>query len=378
MAIPVQQFPILSPQQANPLGTGFATGQNLYQQWVNNRYLNDQNQQALQGQALANALTQLKLNLAPQTLQADLAYKQAQTPYLQANTERLKQETQFLPLDTLIKAQQSAQQGSRFGGAYQLSKALQTMSPAARQLWIAQHQAEYNQMLNDLGDKNSANNFITPNVLQTYFPQLSNSNNPQSGAGQRALFSTSTPEEIQKTQLANQISANNALTTAATRRQYEGALQIEGIFNDPSFQTQAQNAALYAGAAGKGKAALSAISQSNPKAYEDYLAFQYQTLPLIESRIKTLDQMGASNAQRQLLENMLGKTANALTSNPKQFIIQLNELGKTLNLVARSVQGSASPLVPMNRVKDFNPIAEATKTVNGKTYHKIQGEWFEA
>jgi hypothetical protein len=32
----------------------------------------------------------------------------------------------------------------------------------------------------------------------------------------------------------------------------------------------------------------------------------------------------------------------------------------------------------MNRVSDFNPIAEATKTVNGKTYHKIQGEWFEA
>lgn len=360
MLIPVQQFPILSAQQANPLGMGLSTGQ------------------ALQGQALANALEKLKLSVAPQTLQNNLDYKQAQIPYLQANTEKLNQEAQFMPLETLMKAQQSAQQGSRFGGAYQLSKGLQAMSPAARQLWISQHQDEYNQMLLDLGNQ-SSNNLITSEILQSYFPQLAiNANTPQNVAVKKPLFSSQTPEATQQTQLANQISANNALTTAATRRQYEGALQIEGIFNDPHFQTQAQNAALYAGVTGKGKAALVALSQTNPKAYEDYLAFQHQTLPLLESRIKTLDQMGASNAQRKLLEDMLGKTANALTSNPQQFITQLNEFGKTLNLVARSVQTSASPLTLMNRVQDFNPIAEATKKVNGKTYHKIQGEWFEA
>ena len=101
-------------------------------------------------------------------------------------------------------------------------------------------------------------------------------------------------------------------------------------------------------------------------------------MPLLESRIKTLDQMGATDTQRQLLENMLGKTANALTSNPQQFIIQLNALGKTLNLVARSVQSSASPLTSINRIKDFSAIPEATKSINGKTYHKIQGQWVES
>jgi hypothetical protein len=388
MPIPVQQFPILSAQRANPLGMGLAAGGNLVQQFIQNHFLKSNEQEHLQKQQLANALAQVQLNVAPETLQANLAYKQAQVPYLQANTERLKQVTQLAPLESLIKAQQAAQIGTRFGGAYQMARALQAMSPAARQLWVAQNQSQYNQMIADLGNQ-TRTNFVTPEILKQYFPQLETSN-PETESSTinatalgnaltpRSGFNPPTSDNVQQTQLANQISANNALTTTATRRQYEGALQVEGIFNDPDFQSQAQNAALYAGVLGKGKTVSTALSQTNPKAYEDYLAFKYQTLPLLESRIKTLDQMGATDTQRQLLESMLGKTANALTSNPQQFIIQLNVLGKTLNLVARSVQSSASPLTPMNRVKSFNAIPEMSKVINGKTYHKIQGQWVEA
>lgn len=348
MVIPVQQFPILSPKQSNPLGMGLATGGNLYQQWIQNHFLKNNEQENLQKQQLAHAL-------------------------MQAQTDKTKQVTQLAPLDALIKAQQASQIGSRFGGAYQMARALQAMAPAARQIWIAQNQDQYNQMLVDLGNQTNSS-FITPELLKRYLPELNNNSQSTSSPSR---FSQQTPDNIRQTQLANQLSANNALTTPATRRQYEGGIQVEGIFNDPSFQSQAQNASLYAGATGKGKAALAALSQTNPKAYEDYIAFKRQTLPLIESRIKTLDQMGATDAQRKILENMLGKTADALTSNPQQFILQLNQLGKTLNLVARSVQTAASPLTPMQRIKAFNPILEASKTINGKTYHKIQGQWYE-
>ncbi len=353
MAIPVQQFPILSPEQANPLGMGLASGGNLYQQWMQNHFLKSNEQENLQKQQLTHAL-------------------------VQAQTEKTKQATQLAPLDALIKAQQAAQVGSRFGGAYQMARALQAMAPAARQIWIAQNQAHYNQMLVDLGNQTN-NNFITPELLKCYLPRMNRHEleNTALGKALSPRFSEQTPDNIRQTQLANQLSANNALTTPSTRRQYEGGIQVEGIFNDPIFQSQAQNAAVYAGATGKGKATLAALSQTNPKSYEDYLAFKYQTLPLIESRIKTLDQMGATDAQRKILENMFDKTANALTSNPQQFILQLNQLGKTLNLVARSVQSSASPLTPMNRIKAFNPIVETTKIINGKTYHKIQGQWYE-
>ncbi|WP_339050239.1 hypothetical protein [Rickettsiella endosymbiont of Xylota segnis] len=372
MAIPVQQFPILSSAQANPLGRGLATGQNLAQHFIQNHFLKTNEQENLQKQQLANALSHIQLQFAPETMQTKLAYQSAQIPYLQAQTEKTKQATQLAPLDALIKAQQASQIGSRFGGAYQMARALQAMAPAARQIWIAQNQDHYNQMLVDLGNQTNSN-FINPELLKRYLPELNN-NSPRTLSPR---FSQQTSDNIRQTQLANQLSANNVLTTPATRRQYEGGIQVEGIFNDPSFQSQAQNASLYAGATGKGKAALAALSQTNPKAYEDYIAFKRQTLPLIESRIKTLDQMGATDAQRKILENMFDKTADALTSNPQQFILQLNQLGKTLNLVARSVQTAASPLTPMQRIKAFNPIQDASKTINGKTYHKIQGQWYE-
>jgi hypothetical protein len=330
---------------------GLATGGNLYQQWMQNHFLKSNEQENLQKQQLTHAL-------------------------MQAQTEKTKQATQLAPLDTLIKAQQAAQVGSRFGGAYQMARALQAMAPAARQIWIAQNQDHYNQMLVDLGNQTNSS-FITPKVVKHYLPEIDQSQNAALGEVLTPRFSKQTSNNIRQTQLANQLSANNALTTTATRRQYEGALQVENIFNAKNFQSQAKNAALYAGVLGKGKAASTALSQTNPKSYEDYLAFKYQTLPLIESRIKTLDQMGATDTQRQLLENMFGKTANALTSNPQQFIVQLNQLGKTLNLVARSVQSSASPLTPMNRIKAFNPISESSKVIHGKTYHKIQGQWYE-
>jgi hypothetical protein len=351
MTIPVQQFPILSPEQSNPLGMGLATGGNLYQQWMQNHYLSSNLENNVRKQQLAQAL-------------------------MQAQTEKTKQTTQLAPLGALIKAQQAAQVGSRFGGAYQMARALQAMAPAARQIWIAQNQDHYNQMLVDLGNQTN-NNFITPELLKRYLPELNSNSQNNTSRILSPRFSQQTPDNIRQTQLANQLSANNALTTHATRRQYEGGIQVEGIFNDPGFQSQAQSAALYAGATGKGKAALVALSQTNPQAYEDYIAFKRQTLPLIESRIKTLDQMGATDAQRKILENMFDKTADALTSNPEQFIMQLNQLGKTLNLVARSVQTAASPLTPMRRIKAFNPIFDTTKTINGKTYHKIQGRWYE-
>ncbi|HEY2567195.1 MAG TPA: hypothetical protein VGH95_05790 [Candidatus Aquirickettsiella sp.] len=378
MAIPVQQFPILSSEQANPLGMGLAAGGNLVQQIIQNHFLKNNEQENLHKQQLANALSQIQLQFAPQKMQTSLAYQSAQIPYLQAQTEKTKQATQLAPLDALIKAQQAAQVGSRFGGAYQMARALQAMAPAARQIWIAQNQEHYNQMLVDLGNQTN-NNFITPKLLKRYLPGMDRyeSQNAALGKALSPRFSQQTPDNIRQTQLANQLSANNTLTTPATRRQYEGGIQVEGIFNDPIFQSQAQNAAVYAGATGKGKVALAALSQTNPKAYEDYIAFKRQTLPLIESRIKTLDQMGATDAQRKILEDMFDKTADALTSNPQQFIVQLNQLGKTLNLVARSVQFSASPLTPMHRIKAFNPILEATKIINGKTYHKIQGKWYE-
>ena len=373
MPIPVQQFPILSPQQANPLGIGLTTGQNLYQQGINNRSLAQANQQALQGQALANALAQLKLNLAPQTLEADLAYKQAQVPYLQANTQKLNQETQLAPLASLIKVQQTNQSGSRFGGAYQLAKALSELSPPVRTAWIAEHQDAYNQMLSNLGNKDNPT-LLTPNVVKQFLPVINgNMDNLSLSHPSISPRSFQAPTDTLNEQLKRlgQLQANQYLTTTATRRQAEGGQQLAMMINDPQFNEIVNSASIYAGAAGKGKAFLAQLSQSNPKAYEDYRALKQIYMPLVESAIKRLDQLGASNSQREMLKNMFDKTADEWSANPSQFILQFHNLTHAINLVEKSVNASATPAYNVSRKLNN------TVTRNGITYEKrADGTWY--
>jgi Fe-S cluster biosynthesis and repair protein YggX len=359
----------------------------------------------LQGNPVLNALNDIneanliayKTKYAPQQYQTDLNLKNAeinQYPYknalLSAQTDLTNQNAKFVPMDNLIRAQAALQSQSRFGGAYNLSRMLQSMSKPAADTWIQQHQTEYNQMLSDLGNKDTPN-YLSPQMMSQFFGDLMKQGatqvppngqpqgtsplpmSPQQQAsvqnkiGTNALtvspqeiaamqmpaklrFSPSTPEQVQAVQLANQMAANKALTTTATQRQVEGAKQIEEFVSNPTFKKQVQNAAMYAGALGKGKAFAAALSRQNPESYEDYLAFTKQTMPLLENRIKTLDQMGSTDAQKKTLADMFEKTANSLTSNPAQFVTQINQLTNTLNELAKSVQASANPLFKVNRL----------------------------
>lgn len=89
MTIPVQQFPILSSEQADPLGTGISRGLNIYRNFITNKYLPEQLQQqaqqrqlANQGQDLNNQMNQMKVNspflMNPQGALYDYAFRQHQ------------------------------------------------------------------------------------------------------------------------------------------------------------------------------------------------------------------------------------------------------------------------------------------------------------
>jgi hypothetical protein len=79
MTIPVQQFPILSSDQANPLATGLAKGMSLYKQFLINKNLPQQLQQQALQQQLANELAQVKLHYAPEQIQTNLAKERLET-----------------------------------------------------------------------------------------------------------------------------------------------------------------------------------------------------------------------------------------------------------------------------------------------------------
>lgn len=415
MVVPVINYQNLTPQ-GNPAAKGMLPS---LMQGLQLGMMPHQMKQQLEQQRLANALKQLELQYAPQMNDAELAYKQAQTPHMNAQTRQLGLESQYypqditsridernvgtqlnkeqlrlLPLDYLLKFNNNNKTSTRFGDAYQLSRMLGTMPSSARAVWISENQEAYNDMLNTLANKTLAaqenkSNDVLKDALSKYFPNefkdltinpneeetqnlinagigkpdLQNlgplsaqlNNIQQSQLPQNNSFS-SNPEMIDRMRTASQISANNSLTTAASRRQLEGAIQVGEIMNDPGFQSRAINASRYAGAVGKGKASMAALSQKNPQAYEDYLTFLNTDVVLLQNRIKTLDQMGATDAQREELHGLYSRTMDNITSNPEQFLIQLNNLGKAVDNVARGVEKSTNPLGFNSRIKEYSPI----------------------
>lgn len=80
MAIPVQQFPMLSFEQMNPFASGWAAGQNLYKQAVSNQYLQPSLQQELLKAQLNNQILQPQAEYARPMEQAKLAYNQTLAP----------------------------------------------------------------------------------------------------------------------------------------------------------------------------------------------------------------------------------------------------------------------------------------------------------
>jgi hypothetical protein len=364
MAIGVSEFQILSPEQANPLGYGFRQGvasakdiaeayrQALLgdEQRIKNEFARPRAEQELLKDQLANALSKIQLKYADPLTQAKLDNERLQPGLTQSQIDLYKQQAKFYPLAKLIEAQEASNKYNRFGQAYQLSRALQDMSKPAKDLWISQHQDEYNTMISDIANGiNQHKDFLSPEVLKTFFPDINFQS--ESNLSQNQKFQPDKKENIDQIRLANEMAANKQLTTAATARQMEGALQVEGILNDPELEKRVRNSAHYAGLLGKEKYYYDSLFDRDNPRLQDYRTLMHIDMPLLLNRIKTLDQMGATNKQREELYSLYNKTMNSWFASGDQFKNQFQRLKKSLDNVAKSVQKSASPIANVNRLE---------------------------
>lgn len=170
----------------NAFGSGFTGAQDMYAKSVQNQYLQPTLQQELLKAQYNNQLLGAQAQLAVPSAQAALATSQAMAPYYNAQTQdiyqgKIPQEqasanlsnvtAQYMPLDSLVKAQMAVNSNQRFGAAYQLQQMLSRMPPASRATWEAQNQGQYNDMLATIGNSGTAN-YITPGIIGQYFPGL--------------------------------------------------------------------------------------------------------------------------------------------------------------------------------------------------------------
>jgi hypothetical protein len=162
MAIPVMQFQPQSFMQANPEIQAMSAPLSLADQ-----YQTIQNKIAQQG--LTQAGTQLRkaqigyLPLNEQIKQAQLADQEATLKNTLLNSpidrelkrqqiNKILQGLTLNPEKLKLAQQQLAETSSRFGGAYQLAKFMQLMSPSVRDFWSAKHMPELDTLANMLGN----------------------------------------------------------------------------------------------------------------------------------------------------------------------------------------------------------------------------------
>ncbi len=106
MPISPQMYQRISFDEANPMLTGMRTGMDLASQGIKLGALPDELQNQSKAEKLKNALSQIDLNFAPQTKQANLNLLQAQTPHLQAQTNLINQQSQYFGPETLARIAQ--------------------------------------------------------------------------------------------------------------------------------------------------------------------------------------------------------------------------------------------------------------------------------
>ena len=297
---------------------------------VNLNTLGARNQATLNSLNLGNAIKNIMMPYEGQLAQAKIDASNATNQYLPIKMQLGEQQLKLAPQKLALTKEQIKNSSKRLGPQYQENQTLKVLPTAQRSVYIAQNpNAIYSNQTSALNEANSAN-----------------------ANGQPYPVATINPTKVSQFQNASEQEANNALTTTSTRRQVEGGQQLKALISDPSFMAGAQSYANYAGALGKGKEFFDKWTNSNQDQLTTAMSFKNNMIPILASRIKTVDGMGATDQQRDELHNLFLAAFNSPSSNPQRAMQSINKLTDYLGRVEDAVTTSGQ------KVFKVTPIGE--------------------
>tara|TARA_R110001632_G_scaffold216892_1_gene345323 strand:+ start:9145 stop:10464 length:1320 start_codon:yes stop_codon:yes gene_type:complete len=385
----------ISPYSQNPLALGLGMAQglgNLSRQGMQNQLMRQTLGSQVSAQNAQNSLISgsepdklSALNAQNQGIEqtavpmahANLGLSQARIPALQASTSATQENTRLAPLGSAIQAQNAinmqakmGQTGSRFGQMYQLSKGLSSMAPPAREAWIAQNQGAYNQMLHTLASpqpqaQGPSMNVLSPELFKNslgYSPQMSQpapaqaqSQSPQPGSvPQESLGPQSADDQL--VARANQMSANQKLTTTAQQNRYQAGVAMEKFLNNPQMSDQLNKLGTYAGLKGSAEKYWD-MATNNPR-YTQYKSSVSQMAPILSGGISQLEGFAKTNQGLNEGLNYFKRAQDVLGNNPEQAEQYINTGKQILSSELQSIKQTNQPLFSLNRqqgVSDINP-----------------------
>jgi hypothetical protein len=172
---------------------------------------------------------------------------------------------------------------------------------------------------------------------------------------------------------AAEIDANKKSVSPQIYKRFENSMEFENWLSANHYDRIAKNAALYAGALGKGKAALDAIKRDNPQSYEDYLEFHNSFASTAANYNKVMEGLGVQESQRNEILGNVTQAFNSYSGNPDRALDQYNRWKDNLRRVARSASLVAQPIYPGTLEKHYNIDLSEPSGVGGMVNILVNG-----
>jgi len=324
------------------------------QRMIQNQYLPDQLR-------LANQMSQQQNQFYAPNIQSEIEQRKASIQRSQQMTplevEKLRLQNQFYPqlTEAQIQAQKAMANLRSMGGAGGMG--VGDKAELAFQKYVSQDNP---QLKND-----PAKIYEASNVLRQGGTQLSDgtSLNPMSPASQSSLDRV--------------IKSGN---TAQGLNQQRFANTLETLFKKAD--KNADDAFKFAGVAGKLKGGIQALKSQrgdNDPAYTAYQLFVNEDVPAMVTEI--LRTSGANSTDSQKAMALRAALPITMLDNPKLAKAQYEELKNLYRGIAKTISsGLGRTSIDLRNLQDkqdsnsINP--QDRKIVNGKEYHRIQGQWF--
>jgi hypothetical protein len=383
-------------------------------------------------QKIANALSQIKLNYAPQMAQqgadlgaanvaikqsdaqyepqmnaADLAGKNLQNHQRQLQNMMASEKFKYLP--------QQIQQGIALQNA-KLAQVNQMIKLAPQKLALLQQRFGSNSpstIFRNYGHLTAAaknaiaahNAGAISNVMQSGFNQAANAAGApvqsaplpqqgmpsapppdiaatQSGAPDNTPMPAPSPSPApapqlspaaQSLQFASQVASNKGSVSAYSTKRLDNSIEIEKFLQDPEVDTDMAALSKYAGIVGKGKAFIQAWQKENPEEFERYLTAKNQLKSTLVNLQKNLEGLSVHVSQRKELIDNLMQGFNAPSSNPERAWDQWQRTKQILHNVAKSNSIAAQPNFPGVREKQAGLSYDNTEDLNKMVDVKVNG-----
>lgn len=255
------------------------------------------------------------------------------------------------------------------------------------------------------GDNQIAGKAFNPQVQQ----QLQQQQNPQNPMNLTGVTQAGPQlSDAQALQFGMQDTANRKTASPEAVKRAESAITYEKWLSDnrEKYSSAINSASKYPGWIGRGKNYLAQISTESPEDYQNLVWLKTSFIPSAINQIKRMEGLSSSNKQRAELRDTLG-ALDRFDLDPKAAMKAFQNQMKTTQDISNSVINTAEPrykgvmrrqagipdmqgdyVLPPKSGEGQNPgaaasatpnsqaVPEQTRAVNGKQYHKINGQWY--